>query len=201
MGDEMKRLILVLFLLTACTASRFTELYQPGATHVSLWRSESIPLDAGWKYLGAERVTVRGQIWNSSLMPADEMQTMIFVRQEAGIPSLLFLSRVIKTSQTEIFTFLGGTKTVLNGTSYRESEYSLTSNSTDPEYRRYFELVRTTGHALAPGYSVRVLDRLPLDTVLVRSMELTPSETISTLPPFARLYQQEQIETLLRLRQ
>ena len=38
--------------------------------------------------------------------------------------------------------------------------------------------------------TVRVLDRLPTDRVLVRIMELTPGEGTLELPPFAELYPQ-----------
>jgi hypothetical protein len=185
-------------LLAACAPAPLSGLYQPGAREIFLWRSESIPLEPGWRLVGTQKITVRGRVWNSNLTPADEVQTLIFAREGQDKSSILLLSRVAKIGTTEIFSFLGGTKALIQGLPYREARYGLASDTTDPEYRRYFEAVREAGLVPAPTYSVRILDRLPLDTALVRIMELTPADVHADLPSFGKLYPQEKLEVLPR---
>ena len=135
---------------------------------------------------------------DTSLTPIDVVRSLIFVREGETHPSILIMSRVIKTSQVDIFRFLGGTKTLLGGYPYRETAYGLSADSVDPEYGQYFERIRAAGLTPAPEYTVRVLDRLPVDTVLTRVMELTPGEGASQLPSFARLYPQERLDPIIR---
>lgn len=194
----MRILFLALILLAACAPAPLSSLYQPEAGEVFLWRSEPVPIDPDWQYVGSQKVTVRGTVWNSHLAPADEIQTLIFVRGGQDAPSILLLSRVIKTGQTEIFSVLGGSKTLVRDLPYRETRYGLASETTDPEYRRYFEVIREAGLVPAPTYGVRILDRLPLDTALVRIMELTPAKVNADMPPFGKLYPQEKLEVLPR---
>lgn len=185
-------------LLAGCAGTQFADRYQPGAAEVVLWGSESIPIEPGWRFVGDEQVTVRGKIWNASLTPVDLVQTLVFVREGDGPASILLLSRVIKTKPWEVFTFLGGSKTDLGGREYRESLYYLSSSTTDPEYRRYLAKAAGAGVALSPSYRISVMDRLPLDTVLVRVMELTPGEGASQLPPYDQLYPQERLDPVIR---
>lgn len=189
-------IVIALTLLAGCAYTPFEDKYRPGAGEVSLWQSEKIPLEPQWRYIGVEQITVRGRIWDTSLVPMDQMQTMIFVQEGEETPSILLLSRVVKTGHDGIFKFLGGTKTTLGDRSYRENLYSLSSQTTDPEYRRYMDKVRNAGLTLAPDYRVQVLDRLPMDTVLVRVMELTPGSGSLALPSFGKLYPQERQELL-----
>jgi hypothetical protein len=140
---------------------------------------------------------VRGDIRDTALSALDHMQTLVFVREGEGAPSILLLSRVIKTGDTEVFVFLGGTKTALGDETYRENSFSLSGETTDQEYRRYLERVRAEGLGVAPNYTVRVLDRLPVDSVLVRVMELTPGDGPSPLPAYGRLYPQERLDPIL----
>lgn len=191
-------LLIAMALWAGCAHTPLTDRFNPETNEATLWGSETIPLEPGWRLLGVEEINLRGQIWDSFLVPIDEMQTMILVRGDKE-PSILLLSRVVKTGQTEIFRFLGGTKTILGDRPYRENLYGLSSDTTDPEYRRYLEKVRAAGISLAPGYRVRVLDRLPHDTVLVRVMELTPGNATSTLPSYGQMYPQE-IQELIRRR-
>jgi hypothetical protein len=195
---EKARHIMLVWILAAlalaagCATTPFGERYQPGATDVTLWGSTRIPIDPDWQYVGVEKITVRGNLRDTALTPLDHMQTLVFVRQGEETPSILLLSRVIKTPGPETFVFLGGSKTPLGDATYRESRFSLSGQTADPEYRRYLERVREAGHGLASGYAVRVLDRLPVDQVLVRVMELTPGEGGgSPLPAYGRLYPQE----------
>lgn len=191
-------LLITVALWAGCAHAPFTDRFNPETSEATLWGSETIPLEPGWRLIGVEKINLRGRIWDSFLVPIDEVQTMILVRGEKE-PSILLLSRVVKTGQTEIFTFLGGAKTILGDRPYRENLYGLSSDTTDPEYRRYLEKVRAAGISLAPGYRVRVLDRLPHDTVLVRVMELTPGNATSTLPSYGQMYPQE-IQELIRRR-
>ena len=192
-------LLIAMTLLVGCTHAPFTDRFNPETSEVTLWGSEAIPLEPGWRLIGVEKINLRGSIWNSFLVPIDEMQTMILVKGEEKEPSILLLSRVVKTGQTEIFTYLGGTKTIIGDRPYRENLYGLTSDTTDPEYRRYLEKVRASGLSPAPSYRVRVLDRLPHDSVLVRVMELTPDNMTSSLPSYGQMYPQE-IQELIRRR-
>ncbi len=180
--------------ITACSGISVKDAYQTGATEIRLWRNERIPLAPHWRYLGTERMTVRGEYWNSHLTPTDRVETLVFAKEGIDGGSFLLASRVVKTGTIDIFRFLGGNKTDLEGVAYREAHYGLDANSTDPEYQRYLNVLSTAGFTLAPHYAVRVLDRLPLDTVLVRIMELTPGHATLPLPAYGRLYQQERLE-------
>jgi hypothetical protein len=188
----------LLLLVPACSSTPFSERYQSGADTVFLWRDEPIPLAPQWRYLGEEKITVRGEIWDSILTPVDEVNSLLFVREDRGAPEFLILSRVMKTSQTEIFRYLGGMKTLIEGYPYREASYALSSDTTDPEYRRYLEKIRAAGFTPAPAYKVRVLDRLPVDTAMVRIMEFSPGGGTQQLPAYGRLYPQERLELLQR---
>lgn len=188
----------MLLLSSACSQTPFSQRYQPGADTVFLWQDEPIPLEPGWRYLGEEKIGVRGEIMDSSLTPIDEVRSLIFARDTAQGPEFLILSRVIKTSQVEIFRYLGGTKTNIEGYPYREAAYGLSADTTDPEYRRYFDKIRLSGISPAPKYKVRVLDRLPVDSALVRIMELAPGETHRALPAYGKLYTQERLELIHR---
>ena len=184
----------VLILISACAPTPFSDRYQPGADTIFLWRNEPIPLDPGWRYVDEVITHVRGELQDSFLTPVDEIRSLIFVREEQEHPAILILSRVIKTSQVDIFRYLGGTKTVIEGYPYRENAYGLSANSTDPEYGQYLEKIRAAGLAPAPEYKVRILDRLPVDTTLIRIMELTPGKSHLTLPAYGKLYPQERRE-------
>lgn len=201
---KLKRCVLflpmlaLLALLAGCASTPFADRYGPGAAEVVLWGSESIPIGPEWRFIGEEQVSVRGKIRDTALTPVDFVQTLVFVQEGEGPASILLLSRVIKTAGREVFVFLGGGKTELGGREYRESLYYLSSSTTDPEYKRYLAKVSDAGATLASSYRVRVLDRLPVDTVLTRVMELTPGEGASQLPPFARLYPQERLDPIIR---
>lgn len=188
----------LLLLASACSTTPFSGRYQPGADTIFLWRGEPIPLESQWRYLGEEKISVRGEIWDSFLTPVDEVNSLVFVREDKGAPEFLILSRVMKTSQIEIFRYLGGTKVVIEGYPYREDSYALSSDTTDPEYRRYLDMIRAAGIAPAPAYKVRVLDRLPVDTAMVRIMELSPRGGHRQLPAYGKLYPQERLELLQR---
>lgn len=190
--------VLVLILLAACTGTRFADRHQPGASEISLWRGERIPLDPAWRYLGAERIPVRGAMWNSNLVPSDQVETLVFTQATEVGTAILLLSRVDKNGGIEIFRYLGGEKTELAGQTYREARYGLDANATDPEYGRYFAAVTQAGLSLAPHYAARILDRLPVETTLIRVMELTPGPAAPPLPRYGRLYPQERRETLPR---
>jgi hypothetical protein len=188
----------LLLLAPACSTTPFSGRYQPGADTIFLWRGEPIPLEAQWRYLVEEKISVRGEIWDSILTPVDEVESLIFMREDRGVPEFLILSRVIKTSQIEIFRYLGGTKAILEGYPYREDSYALSSDTTDPEYRRYLDKIRAAGITPAPTYKVKVLDRLPVDTAMVRIMELSPGQGHRQLPAYGKLYPQERLELLQR---
>ncbi len=181
----------VLIFISACSHTPFGDRYQPGADTVFLWRDEPIPLEPGWRYLDEVKVLVRGELQDSFLTPVDHVKSLIFVRETQEAPAILILSRVVKTSQVDIFRYLGGTKTDIEGYTYRENAYGLSSDSTDPEYRQYFEKIRAAGLTPAPEYKVRILDRLPVDTALIRIMELTPGKSHLVLPAYGKLYPQE----------
>lgn len=187
-----------LLLTSACSPTSFSGRYEPGAETIFLWQGEPIPLEPQWRYLGEEKITVRGEIWDSILSPVDEVNSLIFAREDRGAPEFLILSRVMKTSQIEIFRYLGGTKAVIEGYPYREDSYTLSSDTTDPEYRRYVDKIRATGVTPAPSYKVKILDRLPVDTALVRIMELSPGGGSRHLPAYGKLYPQERLELLQR---
>lgn len=191
-------LTLFVLLIPACAPTPMGERYRPGAETIRLWRNEPIPLEPQWRYLGQEKVSVRGEIWDSMLTPADEVSSLVFVREDKGTPEFLILSRVVKTGPLEIFRYLGGSKTVIGGYPYREAAYELASDTTDPEYRRYLDAVRAAGFTPAPSYRVRVLDRLPVDTAMVRIMELSPGSGFARLPAYGKLYPQERLEPLPR---
>lgn len=191
-------MLALLAVLAGCAATPFADRYTPGATEVVLWGSESIPIGPEWRFIGEEQASVRGKIRDTTLTPVDFVQTLVFVQEGEGPASILLLSRVIKTAGREVFVFLDGDKTELGGREYRESLYYLSSSTTDPEYRRYLAKASDAGITLASSYRVRVMDRLPVDTVLTRVMELTPGEGTSQLPPFARLYPQERLDPIIR---
>lgn len=189
-----------LTLTAACSHTPFSERYQPGSDTVFLWQDEPIPIEPGWKYLDEATVSVRGKIHDTSLTPIDVVRSLIFVRDGETHPSILILSRVIKTNQVDIFRFLGGTKTIIAGYPYREATYGLSADSADPEYGQYLERIRAAGLIPAPEYTVRVLDRLPVDTALVRIMEVTPGKTHLALPAYGKLYPQERAQLFHRQR-
>ena len=191
-------ILALLAVLAGCAATPFADRYSPGATEVVLWGSESIPIGPEWRFIGEEQASVRGKIRDTTLTPVDFVQTLVFVQEGEGPASILLLSRVIKTAGREVFVFLDGDKTELGGREYRESLYYLSSSTTDPEYRSYLAKASGAGVTLASSYRVRVLDRLPVDTVLTRVMELTPGEGASQLPSFARLYPQERLDPIIR---
>lgn len=188
----------LVLLAPACSPTPFSARYQPGADTIFLWQGEPIPLEAQWRYLGEERISVRGEIWDSFLIPVDEISSLIFMREDRGDPEFLILSRVMKTSQIEIFRYLGGTKAIIEGYPYREESYALFSDTTDPEYRRYLDKIRAAGITPAPTYKVKILDRLPVDTAMVRIMEFSPGTGYRQLPAYGKLYPQERLELLQR---
>lgn len=158
---------------------------------VQLWNRETFPVGPEWKYLQTVKISVQGLAWNAIVQPRDEMQTMLFVRQDQDPPALLFLSRVTKLNRQVIYRPLGGHKAEIQGRPFREQTLGLDSDTDDVEYSKYLNLLRESGVALAPTYSVRVLDRLPLDTVLIRVMELCPGQATMVLPSYGKLYPQE----------
>lgn len=187
-----------LFLIVSCAGKRTADRLQPGTSEITLWANESISLDPDWRHLDTDRLTVRGTILDSSLIPMDRMETLIFTRPAGNATAILLLSKVVKNGITETFRYLGGNKIEVDGLKYRETRHGLDVRTTDTEYARYFAAVSQAGLPLAPNYAVKVLDRLPLDTVLVRIMELTPGEGTHPLPPYGELYLQERKELLRR---
>lgn len=179
-----------------CSTAPFAKRYQPGEDFISLWRGEQIHLDQAWSYLGAVQTPVRGMILDGNLTPVDQIKTLIFVQNTDTGSALLLFSRVDKISPLEIFRYLGGHKVEIEGKPYREAYYGLDLNAADFEYHRYFAAVQEHGFSLAPHYRVRVLDRLPVDSTLVRVMELYPGTAPEFLPSYGRLYPQERREPL-----
>lgn len=190
--------LFAVLLLAACGGPRLADRYQPGASEISLWRGERIPLDPAWHYLGDKRLPVRGALWTGNLVPSDQVETLIFTQATDSGTAIMLLSRIDKTGGIEVFRPLGGIKTELAGQAYRQVRYGLDANSADSEYSAYFSTVRQAGLPLAPRYTARIFDRLPLDTVLIRIMELTPGMANQPLPSYGRLYPQERRETLPR---
>lgn len=191
----MPALILMLLFLGACASGPVCPSGQGG---VRLRASEAIPVSPDWTHLGEIKVSLRSPVSDSTLTTTDSIRTEIFFRPGPDTPDILLLSCVRKTGSAVAFSFLGGRKTSFGGRYWRENTFGLFSNSTDPEYRRYFDMLRAKNVTLAPAYRVRVLDRLPVETALVRIMELSPAGTASTLPPFSRLYPQERRERIVR---
>lgn len=173
-------------------------MYVPGTGEAHLWRSETTQIDPEWTFLGEKKITLRNPIVDSNLTVVNFIQSEIFVRSEPEVSDVLILSRAHTAGSAVTFSALGGTKVDHGDQIYRENIFGFFSNSTDPEYRRYFDMLRQNKIDLAPAYRVRVLDRLPVDTTLIRIMELTPAHTADTLPPFKKLYPQERQEKLLR---
>lgn len=191
----MPALILMLLFLGACASG---PVCPSGQGESRSWSSGIIPVSPDWTRLGEIKVALRSPVSDSTLTTADSIRTEIFFRPGPDTPDILLLSRVRKTGSTVAFSFLGGHKTSFGGRYWRENTSGLFSNSTDPEYRRYFDMLRAKNVSLAPAYRVRVLDRLPVETALVRVMEFSPARTASTLPPFRRLYPQERRERIVR---
>jgi hypothetical protein len=184
-------LLLIFLCCTACAASSTgPENSRPGLRQVLLTPE--------WSYVGEQKITLRNPVADSTLTTTDFIRTEIFFRPDTDTPDVLLLSRVNKAGHAVIFSVLGGTKTEIEGRTYRENVFGVFSNSTDREYCRYFDMLRQNNIPLAPAYHVRVLDRLPVDTTLVRAMELTPARIADTLPPFGKLYPQEKEERFFR---
>lgn len=191
----LKKLQIVLYLLVVLVAGcasldRDRQLVtEDGLVH--LWGRETFPVGPEWKYLQTIKFDVQGQAWNALVQPQDKMQTMIFVRQDQEPPALLLLSRVKKLNRQIIYRPLGGHKAEINGRLFREQTFGLDADTDDLEYSKYMTLVRDLGVTLAPTYLVRVQDRLPLDTVLIRAMEFYPGQATIKLPSYGKLYPQE----------
>lgn len=190
---------LVLVFLAGCATTPFADRYDPEKEYAALWGDEGFSVGREWKLIGTDKITVRGEAWNAIIAPVDEIQTMIFIRSAEPIPRVLLLSRVVKTGHQIVFRPLDGPGTQVDKRIFREQTYGLDSNTNNPEYRRYLDFLSKSGISIAPGYTVRILDRLPLNTVLIRAMELTPAETVDALPAYGTLYPQE-IDDQLRLR-
>ncbi len=189
---------LVLAILTGCAHPSFEQRHLPENGMITFWGEEHIPIGPEWTLQGPVKIMVRGSIENSNLQPADLIQTLVYSTQEESSPSILLLTRATSAGTLANYRYLGGNKVEHGNTIYRETLYSLDADSTDPEYRRYFDLIRTKGREPAPSYLVRVLDRLPVDTVLIRIMELSPGQGHAPLPSYGRLYPQERNELIRR---
>lgn len=195
-----RTLFLLLFLTAACAPMTRLPAYAPDTAQVRLWREETATVPPGWKFLTTLTVSVRGAIWNGGLDPLDEVSSVIFTRDTTDGPAMLVMSTATKTGGNIIFRYLGGDKLSLDNRLYREAIYGLESETGDGEYARYLEALRSAGLSPAATYRVRVLDRLPVDTALIRIMECTPGTASVPLPPFAELYPQEHLEPFLNVR-
>lgn len=188
--------LLLSLMLPACGTQHASFVYTPGAETLTLWHDEQIPLDPNWRYVDTTMFLVQGKMWNSYLSIADPMETMLFARPTEAGQEILLVSRVAKVQALSTFIFLNGTKQEYGSHLYRQAYYALCPDTSDSEYRRYFALLHTAGIPLAQSYRVEVLDRLPLDTTLVRIMRLYPGTEQLPLPSYAKLYPQERHEPM-----
>ena len=141
----MPALILMLLFLGACA---FGLVCPSGQGEPRSWSSGIIPVSPDWMRLGEIKVVLRSPVSDSTLTTADSIRTEIFFRPGPDTPDILLLSRVRKTGSTVAFSFLDGHKTSFGGRYWRENTFGLFSNSTDPEYRRYFDMLRAKNVSL-----------------------------------------------------
>lgn len=192
--------LLIIVVLTGCTPTSVHNLYQPGSPEVHLWGPDSVSIDASWNYLDAANVSVIGQVRDLPLLaPLERAETLIFSRNTNAGTELLLIGRVIKGSDPNTFVYLGGDKQDVQGKIWRTATYGIEAAHADREMRVYLDLAAAKGCCVAPEYTVEILDRLPSDRVLLRTMHLVPGHSSTPLPEFGELYPQDRDE-ILRLR-
>jgi hypothetical protein len=166
----------------ACSPTPLSGRYQPGADKVFCGGENPFPWKPGWRYLGEEKISVRGEIWDSILTPVDEVRSLIFVREDRrpGNPDP-FPGR---QDQPDRDFPLPGRNQDRSSKAYPYREEAPMACLRTRRTRN----TGGTGHDPrsrdhpGPSYAVKVLDRLPVDTAMVRIMELTPDRGSQNCP-------------------
>lgn len=139
-----------------------------GSTTVSvLPNTVNIPVEGMYPY----------QRWNSEIYGMGDnyviVQKMVFNNQFYRVKSLV------------------GSTAEMWGSGWRKGDYTLSSNTEDAEYAKYFACIREKGGQLAPMYKVTMYDQKITPAVVARVISLTPTTTggFAAMPSFNDLYQ------------
>ncbi len=184
---------LALLLATVGCSGRSVTGWNPETRTVTLFVPTTVPVPDGYSYLGTTKVLVTGETDVITVSPTDVISSDVFVKGD----SVLLAQRLVKTNRVAQFRYLGGSKTEAWGSEWRTREYGLDTAQANSEFASYLSFLRENNVTVPAHMSVRVLDKLASDFILVRMITLEPAADatafaeLSPVPSFDRMYDQE----------
>ncbi len=196
----MKRIRSVLLLtavsLSVLLAGCVTQVprWNPEERKVALYGGVTVDVAPRYTHAGSMRVNVVGEGDIVTVIPRDTFETEVFTADGA----VLLSQRLAKLDRFYHFRFLGGEKTEAWGKTWRVANYVLDTTAPDAEFAQYLAFLHDEGVTLPPKVRVQILDRLSGEFTLQRAVTLLYSgdagsvDGLEPLPPFRKLYDQEQ---------
>ncbi|SIN94726.1 hypothetical protein [Halodesulfovibrio marinisediminis] len=105
--------------------------------------------------------------------------------------SYVIVQNMVFNNQFYRFKALRGSTQEMWGSGWRKGDYTLSSNTEEQEYSKYFARIREKGGQLAPMYKVTMYDQKVTPAVVARVISLTPTTSggMAAMPSFNDLYQ------------
>lgn len=147
-----------------------------------------------YTYFGAMYASVVGEGDIVTMIPRDDFDTDVFVSED----SVMLVQRLVKLDRFYRFRYLGGVKTQAWDQAWRIGNYALDTTAPDSEFAQYLAFLKAHGVTLPKMVRVQILDKLSTDFIVVRVVTLlhdgpeSSVEGLDPLPPFRKLYDQEQ---------
>ncbi|MEZ0575093.1 hypothetical protein [Halodesulfovibrio aestuarii] len=176
-------IVIALMVLAGCAQ---TQAGEP----MRVYGNAKTVVPTGYSMLGTTTVSVLPDTVNipvEGMYPYQRWSSEIYGMGD----SYVIVQKMVFTNQFYRFRALVGSTAEMWGSAWRKGDYTLSPNTTDAEYAKYFACIREKGGQLAPLYKVTMYDQKITPAVVARVISLTPSATggLAAMPSFNDLYQ------------
>ena len=176
-------IVIALMVLAGCAQ---TQAGEP----MRVYGSAKTVVPNGYSMLGSTTVSVLPDTYNipvEGMYPYQRWNSEIYGMGECYV----IVQKMVFTNQFYRFRALVGSTSEMWGTAWRKGDYTLSSDTTEAEYAKYFACIREKGGQVAPMYRVTMYDQKITPAVVARVISLTPTDVggLAAMPSFNDLYQ------------
>lgn len=176
-------IILALMVLAGCAQ---TQAGEP----MRVYGQAKTVVPTGYSMIGSTTVSVLPNTVNipvEGMYPYQRWHSEIYGMGD----SYVIVQKMVFTNQFYRFKALVGPTQEMWGSGWRKGDYTLSAETTDAEYAKYFACIREKGGQLAPLYKVTMFDQKVTPAVVARVISLTPTQVggVAAMPSFNDLYQ------------
>lgn len=176
-------IILALMVLAGCAQ---TQAGEP----MRVYGQAKTVVPTGYSMIGSTTVSVLPNTVNipvEGMYPYQRWHSEIYGMGD----SYVIVQKMVFTNQFYRFKALVGPTQEMWGSGWRKGDYTLSAETNDAEYAKYFACIREKGGQLAPLYRVTMFDQKVTPAVVARVISLTPTQVggVAAMPSFNDLYQ------------